>query len=307
MANLDSWNMGCCIPKEVMGEKGLIPTRQKFLRSLSLTTLGACIHAESMDGLKNFKCLREFTWRGLKMSQNQRYLEPLLRECAKYLKCLELEQQFNINENMNPIELLLFTESGSSQTDVDSSLAPTFPDLRSLTLGQADFSDVLHRLSPTFRFENLHTLKLRYCDGAMSFLHRLTPFDERFVGLRVFEITHEVECPRPLGPDISQRTVDKCLQSFRNLEELNLSLTKPVRPAVFDIQRPFNRYCTSLKRFILHTGGSIDPIKASRLDLTIFWLPNLWIWFRVTGLEAIGLTVDPPCMVCVICNMVVHR
>ena len=99
-----SWDMGICIPEEVIGSGGLLQRKQKAIESLSLLTGGFCktsrenfpsdrnhlfTSARALD-LAPFRSVCRFSWNGIKSLRELEYLSVLIYQQAEILQALEI-------------------------------------------------------------------------------------------------------------------------------------------------------------------------------------------------------------------------
>ncbi|KAF5698703.1 AAA family ATPase [Fusarium mundagurra] len=88
-----SWDLGTCVPPEILGVNGVVPLQQPSLQSLSLITDPTC--RDYHDGeceidLSSFCNLKSLSWRGPN-SGNLDALTVALQNNSTHLKNLELD------------------------------------------------------------------------------------------------------------------------------------------------------------------------------------------------------------------------
>lgn len=97
-----SWELGCCVPKEILGIDGYLQREQPEIESLSLNTGVAAdgdwpylgrynLHSPASLDLNVFKRLQNLSWTGLRMGPELESLRTILTANCEILRVLELD------------------------------------------------------------------------------------------------------------------------------------------------------------------------------------------------------------------------
>lgn len=249
-----SWNLGTCVPPEILGADGVIPQKQPLIRSLRLTTDFTCLHyfdAECGIDLSRFRQLRQLSWKApnadnldtlsVAIRNNSTHLEKLELDFVHWQKLQDDLGYYDDNDDTSGIlpqnyfiRRVLFLNKRSPR--------PLLPANRVLSLSQvpiaAEMTDVVN-------FDILVSLTLRICLGWDRFLQRVTQLNVP-INLKTLEIQESSSVSCSWTEDI----LADFLNAFEGLEELYISHVGPV-PALDFWNRIIHRH-TTLKRFVHH-------------------------------------------------------
>ncbi|KAF5635326.1 AAA family ATPase [Fusarium tjaetaba] len=243
-----SWDLGTCLPPEILGVLGVIPIQQSSLQSLSLITDPTC--RASYDGeceidLSPFSSLQSLSWRG-PTSDNLHALTVALRNNSTHLRNLELDF-------LNWHELREYLGYyGDDEDDLDGtkeinyfadvvlglnrhSPRPLFPRIRVLSLSQVPLSTAM---AHAFNFETLSSLMLRMCPNCHQFLKR------------VMQLNHPIKLKRLEIQEWSETFVLDYLNAFEGLEELFVGEAGPT--SALELWGHVAHRHPNLKRFVGH-------------------------------------------------------
>ncbi|KAJ3454289.1 hypothetical protein MRS44_018183 [Fusarium solani] len=177
-----SWELETCIPEAILGPRGIITTRQRLLRALSIIT-NPCCHGKpaipatqgSAIDLGNFRKLKSLRWRAPRsedvpallsaLKRNRRHLERLeldLRECYDDEDVYLLSVQESVMQDSAFLRKLLRIQRTPS--------IPMFPELRELSLLSTTVGPGLAR---GLDFDTLTSLRFRDCHGLPGFFATL--------------------------------------------------------------------------------------------------------------------------------------
>ncbi|KFY58186.1 hypothetical protein V496_06227 [Pseudogymnoascus sp. VKM F-4515 (FW-2607)] len=184
-----SWELGTCIPPQILGPGGYLPVKQTSLEALTLITGSEC-HYEDDDllDLSQFRALRQISWIGLHSDSHFMDLQYALETNSKHLTHLRLEyvnqpdvscfgdnhdtdgddansgDQGIYYRNYFAREALGLKRSAISLGDV------MFPSLSSLSLGCVPLKNAEKALVHALNISGLRHLSLRQCPGMDNFL-----------------------------------------------------------------------------------------------------------------------------------------
>ncbi|KID73422.1 ATPase family AAA domain-containing protein 3C [Metarhizium brunneum] len=249
-----SWNLGTCVPPEILGADGVIPQKQPLIRSLRLTTDFTCLHyfdAECGIDLSRFRQLRQLSWKApnadnldtlsVAIRNNSTHLEKLELDFVHWQKLQDDLGYYDDNDDTSGIlpqnyfiRRVLFLNKRSPR--------PLLPANRVLLLSQvpiaAEMTDVIN-------FDILVSLTLRICLGWDRFLQRVIQLNVP-INLKTLEIQESSSVSCSWTEDI----LADFLNAFEGLEELYISHVGPV-PGLGFWNRIIHRH-TTLKRFVHH-------------------------------------------------------
>ncbi|RSL39614.1 hypothetical protein CEP51_016792 [Fusarium floridanum] len=206
-----SWDLETCIPEAILGPRGIITTRQRLLRALSIITDPDC-HAKptipategSAIDLGNFRKLKSLRWRAPRSEDAPTLLSALSRN-RRHLERLELDLgQCDYDENGHP----------SSQQE---SIIHDSAFLRKLLCIQPTPSGL--------DFDTLVSLRFRDCHGLPGFFATLVELRVQ-PKIKAFEIYASADFTN-FGSEEEELkdVVMRFLGSFSGLVDLALRLT----------------------------------------------------------------------------------
>ncbi|KAK2800675.1 hypothetical protein FQN50_008059 [Emmonsiellopsis sp. PD_5] len=209
-----SWDLGCCVPPEILGNRGYVLATQSRITSLSLFDQGLhCLtHSLPPAGLFQLKHLQHFSWIGANVFE------------AYSLGLLDAV----LNADFSNLESLTLAASWKSFRDVrdplmfpQPNIATSLPKLRSLSLQCIDLWPIRNELAtPTF-ISGLRTLKLTSCCGSLFLLGMIIRLNCA-MNLRSFALAvHQNDYMEGEPHD----SVERFLISFEGLEELHIHIS----------------------------------------------------------------------------------
>ncbi|KAK3897012.1 f-box-like domain-containing protein [Staphylotrichum tortipilum] len=240
----DSWDLGTCVPSQVLGPRGIVPRKHPLLRSLSLATDPNC-HID----LSSFAELRSLCW----ISPHPAHLRTLsaaLSQNSARLQHLELSfgswRRFirNWTKHEDDDELQRLCASRLFGLTVQSPQPIIFPAISTLSLtgvplrvGMADALGV----------NTLRSLTIRGCPGWREFLKRVAESGLP-MQLKAFQI-----CDRDgQDPDngLGHTVIGDFLGAFEGLEELFISHHGAEH--ALELWRHVAHHRVTLKNFVYH-------------------------------------------------------
>ncbi|KFY18708.1 hypothetical protein V493_08398 [Pseudogymnoascus sp. VKM F-4281 (FW-2241)] len=184
-----SWELGTCIPPQVLGPWGYLPVKQTSLEALTLITGSKCYYEDDdLLDLSQFRALRRISWIGLHSESHFMDLQYALKTNSKHLTHLRLEyvnqpdvscygdnhdtdyDDANSGDqgiyycNYFAREALGLKRSAISLDDV------MFPSLSSLSLGCVPLKNAEKALVHALNISGLRHLSLRQCPSMDNFL-----------------------------------------------------------------------------------------------------------------------------------------
>ncbi|KAJ9139228.1 F-box domain-containing protein [Coniochaeta hoffmannii] len=250
-----SWDLGTCVPSEILGDRGIIPLKQPLLRSLSLTTNALCFgdgDVEPVD-LSSFHHLQSLCWRAIH-GRDVDALYLVIQLNKSRLRTLELDfvnwQKFLDYQDLSSDE-----EDGN---DEGTSMANSFfadhilcldrrrprqllPQLRVLNLTQVA---LVGAMAHAINFDTLRSLTLRMCPGWTDFVKTALQLK---VSLRL--ITLEIQDTDAVSIS-GEYVIRDLINEFTGLEELFISQTGPVE--TLDLWKTIARCHPTLRRLVHH-------------------------------------------------------
>ncbi|KAL1965855.1 hypothetical protein VTN77DRAFT_4988 [Rasamsonia byssochlamydoides] len=100
-----AWQLGTCVPAQILGHNGYLPLKQKGLESIRLVTDGSCPW-HGYD-LKEFTKLKRLSWTGLRSRNDFLALRECLEVTSHQLVQLELDPL-----NWEQVRDYIFAEEG---------------------------------------------------------------------------------------------------------------------------------------------------------------------------------------------------
>ena len=257
-----SWDLGMCIPENILGSEGYLTKQQTAIESLSLITSGKCHYSvrvqEEILILSNFPRLRKFSWKGLSSTEELNSLRGLFRSNFRVLEELELDF----------FEWEAVTIDGVDTMDYSYEDGPSFPEailphnsdgavqqfksLKRLSLSEFEFEISTEQITRAFNIGNLQSLTLRNCPGIRTFLS--TIMDAGLVlRLKSLEL---IMLDRPIRRNGSiESPLISFLQSFKGLEHFHLMLRtgrSDPKQVLSSYWNAILHHSSTLKRLIYH-------------------------------------------------------
>lgn len=215
-----SWDLGTCVPSEVLGQRGAVPLSNPSLLSLSLTTDPSCHGSgepECEIDLSAVRQLQSLRWR----APGARHFETLCRAIENNsgrLQSLELDfiPWGRLRHDLGLEEKSTYDDYEWCANKVfgltRQSPQPIFPAIRELCLTQVPLSPAMVK---AINFDTLVSLRLRKCPDWQGFLDEIIELGVP-IRLKTLEIRDSYNESHGYGPE----SVDIFLLAFEGLEEL---------------------------------------------------------------------------------------
>lgn len=217
-----SWDLGTCVPSEILGRQGILSLRQCSLKSLSLITDLACEHSEDDEcdlDLSSFRQLQSLRWKA-PANAHLEALSVAIRSNSVHLKKLELDfgrwedlwMSLDHDRDDDEDEERYYFSAKILQL-TNHSPRPFFPDIRVLSLSHVPLGAAA--MAPAINFSTLVSLTLRKCLCWEEFLERVLEQGPT-INLTKLEIQDSDSVSTGMGPFV----IADLLEAFRGLEEL---------------------------------------------------------------------------------------
>ncbi|KAJ3519580.1 hypothetical protein NM208_g14074 [Fusarium decemcellulare] len=285
-----SWNMGTCIPDQILGTQGILACLNPSLEALSLTTDADCVERQPVDmygeqlSLAPFHNLKRLCWRAPRREYVV-YLDIVLENNAHCLEDFELDMvDWNLFYDYYDTDGLEDELEYGGLFGIRASLSESlFLNLSRLSLSQVEVGPGMIHL---FNFHVLRSLTLRKCPGWAKFLDSIQEA-ELLLRLKTLEVQDYD------SDDGAMRSLYLlCLLEISiGLEELYLNIDK--WPGALLSLAEISKDQPTLKRFAQYPTVKDDP-KLGKSELLATMerrdLPNP---LGSLDLEAYGLTCNP--------------
>lgn len=229
----DSWDLETCIPEAILGPRGIITTRQKLLRALSIITNPYCYETPvipatqgSAIDLGNFRKLKSLRWRAPRSEDAPALLSALSRN-RRHLERLELDLgacHDDEDGHPSPVQESIIHDSAFLRKLLriqPTPSMPMFPELRELFLLSTTIGPGLAR---GLDFDTLVSLRFRDCHGLPGFFATLLELRVQ-PRIKAFEIYRSDSFNNPTGQEEElEDVVVRFLGCFSGLTDLTLRL-----------------------------------------------------------------------------------
>ncbi|CAH0022673.1 unnamed protein product [Clonostachys rhizophaga] len=261
-----SWDLGTCIPAEILGRNGILPQKHPKLQSLSVCGDFLCNRGGKIS-VSAFRSLQRLRWR----APNTRQVDALseaIENNASHLKELEIDfarwktlegtisypygglgggisrKVFGVGHQG------LYTEV-TQLVGIPSPLQGIiFKEIRSLSLTEVPLTADLAR---AINFQTLQSLKLRTCPDWFGFLNAIVE-DKVKLNLKAFELTDDLGEYQKTQDGYYAACVASMpafLASFQGLEQLHLAVFG-IRNTAAEWQGCARDHRESLKSLVFH-------------------------------------------------------
>lgn len=312
-----SWELGTCIPPQVLGPWGYLPVKQTSLEALTLITGSKC-HYED-DGLldlSQFRALRQISWIGLHSDSHFMDLQYALETNSKHLTHLRLEyvnqpdvscfgdnhdtddddansgDQGIYYRNYFAREALGLKRSAISLDDV------MFPSLSSLSLGCVPLKNAEKALVHALNISGLRHLSLRQCPGMDNFLTEVAASGqilsllslEYTCGVGEYDICAALEGIFRIAPNLTSLFLlligpTSTLEFWRALAHSRLPITRFIY---------HQRWMSFDDKFRYYKEGDLSDLSLVPNDMDELEKAGEQHPFAQMNLECLGLGADPP-------------
>jgi hypothetical protein len=303
LLKFSSWELGTCVPSEILGPSGYLGKKQRFIETLSLITGSACY--KHMDNcpidLSAFRSLRGISWINLRSEEDFEALGSVLQTNSAHLTEIRLDfvdwtkaadswefWEGRRTENFFAWEVLKLSAG---------EVVVKFSALETLLLSNVSFDSAAPEMFYAFNLSRLRSLTLRKCPDTGDFLRGVIK-----LGQAVRLISLEVQADIDDGFDIPD-AISTFLGAFEGLENLYVAHDAPTDTIAF--WRSILNHKSTLTRFVYHQRAlEIDedsPHFQERCDYTDLSLNSEDVDelansphhpFQELNLECIGLCCD---------------
>ena len=302
-----SWEIGTCIPEEILGPTGYLSRKQRRIQSIYLVTDPTCdvaLHDARYTGLSTLRHLKTLSWKGVKPADDFAALSETLRYNSKQLEKLELD----LIDWDRVIETCDIDEEslGRSFTEEVIGVQPSktivlFPSLRILSLSAVSLKPATKELANALNTSTLRSLKLILCPGWDDFLNCI-----RHSGSSIVLESLEIQCYRMRSDMGEVWTICNFLDAIQGLKDLFISTPAPSHFS--DLCRSATEHKSTLRRFVYHERY-VDLDDESSTFQEENDLPDMWLRpndleelissnpFNDLELECIGICCIPSILV----------
>ncbi|KAL9071326.1 MAG: hypothetical protein Q9161_004342 [Pseudevernia consocians] len=279
------WELGCCVPKEILGIDGYLQREQPEIESLSLNTeppadtdplyfSSSSLQCPASLDLSVFKRLQNFSWTGLRMRPELESLRTILKANCEILRVLELdfiywdavrrawtEQDPNLmlkdedilNEYILPLSPVLMTSG--------------FVALTNLSLTAVTLSSDPEATISAFDFGQLRSLRLHRCPHTPRLLCAIAR-----AGLPIkLEVLDVVMEDTERTDDWEHSSLNAFLRSFDSLRRLYIL----IKPATTDSTDHFFEsilcHSKNLRRLVYHEQITKETWYSRTTDKDLSW------------------------------------
>ncbi|RAH55221.1 hypothetical protein BO85DRAFT_498964 [Aspergillus piperis CBS 112811] len=211
-----SWDVGNCVPSEILGVSGYLTLNQRKLVAIHLRTGSSCAAGSSNILLSRFACLRSISWPDLRWKRHVRELCSALKLNAFHLTLINLgvtdTSSYKVTQSIRSMLVKKILDMHDWRTSC------RFPVLRYLSLYFMDLTPISHAFSSIFNITTLLSLSLRLCQ---SWEYALLNFLNSGSRIALKSLTLETGMRRAGGDSVS--ALPAFLNPFEGLEELYIS------------------------------------------------------------------------------------
>ncbi|KAH8816664.1 hypothetical protein F5884DRAFT_873409 [Xylogone sp. PMI_703] len=270
-----SWHLGTCIPEDILGSEGYLPTKQTSLEAISLITGSGCFEEEDLSDpidLTKFHSLKRISWIGVRTAAQFRIIRTAIRTNSQILTHLRVgycdQPVHALNAEGQLVSLTLADGPDDDVPDDDGDEDPdeinffaykclgwrpppkqklTVPKLTSLILEYMPLGPTTLDLVHDLNIQNLSHLCLRHCDGMNLFLEAIDISDQQ---LKLSSLEY---CTGSRDSEFrSVNILENILLKTPSLTDLFLSLPAPGAAYTGDFWRKISARKIPLRRFVYH-------------------------------------------------------
>jgi hypothetical protein len=257
-ANNFRWEMGTCIPREILGECGWLSREQPNIESLTLITGAAChynvFHTKSSSlSLKPFRKLRSLAWIGILTDKEEEEVRMALAQNSRHIERIALDftqvRANDLHERLETYNAIVTLGLGLRRT-VPERRKLIYEKLKSLSLCNATITHHrrhwAHPMINEINWPNMTHLSLVNCPGGRDLVKKLGDEIGSNLQLKTFEYRSEVmEANRS-----EAHALEVLLESFTGLEGLYLHLESELDDEDSqEVWRAASRHRSTLQRF----------------------------------------------------------
>ena len=277
-----SWDLGMCIPGNILGPEGYLTKKQTAIESLSLiTNMYRCRFYPSSSEivvLSNFPKLRKFSWKGLNTTEELESLRGLFISNFRVLEDLELDFIDWRLVTIDDVQMQsLFDEPPPSFTDLilphkANRVVQQFKSLKRLALSEFCFEAETKSIARAFNVRNLRSLTMRNCTGILTFLSTIV--DAGLI-LRLTSLELIIEDEAVEHDGTLKSPLLSFLQSFQGLEHFHLMLRADIlTPYVwsFSYWNAIQHHSSTLKSLVYHERRPTTDDERRTSNGDEFWI-----------------------------------
>ncbi|KID60053.1 hypothetical protein MBR_10470, partial [Metarhizium brunneum ARSEF 3297] len=246
-----SWDMGVCVPQQLLGQGGYVLTHQNRIQHLRLVTDANCaLNSQSPAlALQGLKSLKYISWTGLRTYSDFIALGLALRQNAHHLEALQLDfiDWELVKEHWDEMDDDIADFFRFILRVRPQSTKLRFPAMENLSLSGLDLTSHSCGVAYAVNTASLRSITIRRCPGWELFLQRLI---EPNYALNITSL----EIYQPVGlmavAENEEEVLRNFLESISGLESLYLSLPSPTDTKA--LWRTAVRHKATLRRFIYH-------------------------------------------------------
>ncbi|KFX92395.1 hypothetical protein O988_07289 [Pseudogymnoascus sp. VKM F-3808] len=297
------WDVGTCIPLQILGPSGYLRRYQRNIECLYLNTRQCHPGSNPQHKLSisRFHRIRKLHWKGLFNINNCIALMEFFRTNAGRLEDLELHVGHWLWTSdwkklpKNWIKDMALVPRGWNVFAfkilgvVKNEERIIFPRLESLSLTTVEFTYAINEMAYAFRANKLRYLKLHNCYYTPRFLAAVTQ-----MGSNINLVSLELVLSRY---DDKEYTSTTCFfeSSLQRIEDIFLFVTASYGDFTHDYWKSIFRPGRSLKRFVYHRLWDVGDVTGEEpvVDTRICWDQDTVNLLTRANLECIGLCDHP--------------
>lgn len=262
-----SWDLRSCVSEDILGVDGHLQREQQNIESLYLNTATPTNIWDNGDYiipspaplvLDTFRCLRTFSWIGLRLASELQSLRIFLAANHKILESLGLDlidwSQVNpgCKTGLAPEDTRVFT-SHILPLSPDPSIN-SFPTLTTLSLSAVCLPICSDETLPAFDFSQLRALKLHRCKDTHLLLRAIVQTAQPL----------KLECLGLLMDDFADKndwggsSLTAFLRSFNSLRQLYLLITFSEMVTTEQYFESMMCHAATMKKLLYHERGVKD-------------------------------------------------
>lgn len=294
-----SWNVGSGVPESLLGIGGYLPTLQKKIQALSLITYGSPFELPfeentSTEGIRMFKSVQKFVWKGLRSREEFKSLRSFLRYNSKHLRHLELHMGncgIRTTDNFDDEFGIPSVKSFVDRIQLRNKTSQlSFPDLRILSLRHTEYI-ASNEIITMFPFDKL--LKLTMIDCLFE-CRLLKMVSDQYSNIRLKYL--ELVIYRKHAPSLHELPV--FLKRFCGLEHLYLCIFDSIKDEIKRMWQAILHHSSSLQRLLYQEDSTDDLHSAS----VVTRVPHISLYssdrpLRFPCIESLGVHEPIQCLV----------
>ncbi|KAK2782273.1 hypothetical protein FQN53_000089 [Emmonsiellopsis sp. PD_33] len=258
-----SWELGCCVPEEILSARGYLNKKQSSIRTLSLMTLGQCRenrYDECVVDFAAFRSLHDFSWSGIATENDLAALDEVLANNSPHLRRLCLNPKTWANDY--PWDGLMYGLKGyysaHNLLKLSSAQPLMFPALESLSLTRVHFAENPADIAAALNFPRLRSLALLYCSRVTDLLMAATEMlSDGSLRLKSFSLHEYIGTNHPCRED----SLLSFIRASAGLEDLHLSPLNMGYDKLLALWRDLvDQHRSTLTRLAVHRRDELSSI-----------------------------------------------